>query len=188
MPQAQEKTAATIEEPVSETAVDEAIASIERLYETLAGSPPPAGDQTSAKIPVERNPSEFVAERLEHLLRALAEPRIPAGWAWIPPMVVWEGPHETLVCLDLPGVKRSEVEIVEGDGVVTVSGQRLAVSDGYDGLQHAERPLGPFRRQIPLPRGRRAAELTARLSEGVLELRIAKEAGGSRQTRKIQIT
>lgn len=183
---AQEKTAATIEEPVSETAVDEAIASIERLYESLAGGPPPTGDQTSAKIPVERNPSEFVAERLEHLLQALGEPRSTAGWAWIPPMVVWESPHETLVCLDLPGVKRSELEIVEEDGVVTVRGQRQAVFEGY-GPVHAERSLGPFRRQIPLPRGRRAPELTARLVEGVLELRIAKEAGGSREARKIPL-
>jgi HSP20 family molecular chaperone IbpA len=184
---AQEKTAATIEEPVSETAVDEAIASIEKLYETLAGSPPPPGDPTYSKIPVERNPSEFVAERVEQLLQALEQPRTAAGWSWIPRMMVWESPREAVVCLDLPGVKRSEVEIVEGEGVVTVSGQRQALSEGCR-LQYAERPLGTFRRQIPLPRGARSAELTARLADGVLEIRIPREAGGAREGRKIQVT
>jgi len=185
---AQEKAAATIEEPVSQTAVDEAIASIEKLYQSLAGSPPLAGDQnqTYTPIPVERDPSEFVAERLEHLLRALDQPLGAAGWAWTPPLVVWEDSRATVICLDLPGVKRSEIEIVDEDGVVTVSGQRRAVYERQR-LQLAERPLGPFRRQILLPHNARAAELSAKLQDGVLEIRVAKGAGGEAK-RKIEVT
>lgn len=181
---AQEKAAATIEEPVTQTAVDEAIAGIEKLYETLAGSPPPAGGQAYSPIPVERNASEFIEERLEQLLRVLDQPLSNIGWAWTPPMVVWENPRETVVCLDLPGVRRTEIEIVDEGGVVTVSGQRRTVSDGR--LQLAERPLGPFRRQILLPRSARASELSARLQDGVLEIHIVKEAEG-KAARKIDI-
>ncbi len=177
-------TVATIEEPVSQTAVDEAIAGIERLYETLAGGPPPAGGQTDTPIPVERNPSEFVAERLEHLLRALEAPLPTPGWAWTPPMVVWEDARETVVCLDVPGVKRRDIEIVDEGGVVRVSGQRAAL-DGRR-LQLAERPLGPFRRQILLPRNARASELRARLEDGVLEIHIAKEPAGA-AARRIEV-
>lgn len=180
---AQEKAAATIEEPVTQTAVDEAIAGIEKLYETLAGSPPPAGGPAYTPIPVERNPTEFVEERLEHLLRALDQPLSSIGWAWTPPMVVWENPRETVVCLDLPGVRRTEIEIVDEGGVVTVTGQRRAVADGGR-LQLAERPLGPFRRQILLPR--RAREVSARLLDGVLEIHIVKESEG-KAARKIEI-
>lgn len=181
---AQEKATATIEEPVSQTAVDEAIAGIEKLYETLAGSPPPAGGQAYSTIPVERNASEFVEERLEHLLRALDQPlSTTIGWAWTPPMVVWEDARETVACLDLPGVKRTEIEIVDEGGVVTVTGQRLAVHDGRR-LQLAERPLGPFRRQILRPRN--AREVSARLLDGVLEIHIVKESEG-KAAKKIEI-
>ena len=179
---AQEKAAATLEEPVSKTAVDEAIAGIERLYETLTGNPAPEGGQTYAPIPVERNPSDFVEERLERLLGALGQPLVNA--AWTPPMVVWEDTRATVACLDLPGVKRSEIEVVDEGGVITVTGQRPAAYGGHR-LQLAERPLGAFRRQILLPRG--AQVVNAKLQEGILELHIAKEPPGA-ATKKIEVT
>jgi HSP20 family protein len=179
---AQEKVAATLEEPVTKTAVDEAIAGIERLYETLTGTPAPEGGQTYAPIPVERNPSDFVEERLERLLGALGQPLVTAAWS--PPMVVWEDTCITVACLDLPGVKRSEIEVVDEGGVITVTGQRQPAYGGHR-LQLAERPLGAFRRQILLPRG--AQLQSAKLQEGVLELHIAKEAPGG-ATKKIEVT
>jgi HSP20 family protein len=180
---AQEKTGATtLEEPVSKTAVDEAIAGIERLYETLTGTPAPEGGPTYAPIPVERNPSDFVEERLERLLGALGQPFVTV--AWTPPMVVWEDTRATVACLDLPGVKRSEIEVTDEGGVVTVTGQRAAAY-GSHRLQLAERPLGAFRRQILLPRG--AQVVNAKLQEGVLELHIAKEAPGA-AAKKIEVT
>jgi len=187
---AQEKTTATtaatatIEEPVSRTMVDDAIASIEKLYETLTGSPPAPGD-ANTPIPVERDPGEFVGERLERLVDALGQP-FAASRAWAPPMVVWEGAQETVVCLDLPGVKRTEIEVLDEGGMILVAGQRAADFDRHR-LQLAERPLGPFRRQIVLPRGARAAEVGARLEDGVLELRIAKEGTAPAARRKIEV-
>lgn len=179
---AQEKAAATLEEPVTKTAVDEAIAGIEKLYETLTGAPAPEGGQTYAPIPVERNPSDFVEERLERLLGALGQPLVTT--AWTPPMVVWEDTRATVACLDLPGVKRSEIEVTDEGGVVTVTGQR-PTAYGSHRLQLAERPLGVFRRQILLPRGAQVAN--AKLLEGVLEIHIAKEAPGT-GAKKIEVT
>jgi HSP20 family protein len=180
---AQEKSTVTAEETVSKTAVDEAIASMETLYESLTGTPPPSGDQTYAPIPVERDPGEVVGKQLERLVRAL-EPQAAAAWA--PPLVIWEGPNETLVCLDLPGVGRSDVEVVEDRGMVTITGQRPAAHDGHR-VQLAERPMGPFRRHLLLPRGGKVSEISARLQDGVLEIRIAKEAGEKSGTRKIEV-
>jgi len=176
---------ATIEEPVSSTMVDEAISSIEKLYETLTGSPPASSDNTSTPIPGERDPGEFVRERLERLVDALGQPAA-AGLAWSPPMVVWENEHETVACLDLPGVKRKEIEVLDEGGMITVTGQRAAEIEGYR-LQLTERPLGPFRRQIVLPRGTHAAAVGARLEDGVLELRISKEKTAPEVRRKIEI-
>jgi HSP20 family protein len=182
---AQEKATATIEEPATKTMVDEAIASIEKLYETLTGGPPSTGD-ASTPIPVERDPGEFVEEGLERLVGALGQPLAATGHPWSPPMVLWEGPRDTVVCLDLPGVKRTEIEVVDEGGSITISGQRAADFERHR-LQLSERPLGPFQRQIVLPRGTRAAEVSARLEDGVLELRIAKDATATAARRKIEI-
>jgi len=186
---AQEKATATatatMEEPVSSSMVDEAISSIEKLYETLTGSPPSSSD-TSTPIPVERDPGEFVRERLEHLVDALGKPAATGLTTWSPPMVVWENEHETVACLDLPGVKRKEIEVLDEGGTITVTGQRAAEIDGYRS-QLTERPLGPFRRQIVLPRGTQTATVGARLEDGVLELRIAKTGTAPEVHRKIEI-
>ncbi len=185
-------TAPTIEEAADKTLVDAAIASMEKLYETLTGSRPAAGEEaaTYAPIPVERDPGEFVAERLTRLVHALEQPggiTGAIGREWAPPLVVWESPLDTVVCLDLPGVKRTEVEVIEEGGVVTVSGERPATFDGH-GLQRAELPLGRFRRQILLPRGWRGSAVKAKLLDGVLELRIAREGAAGAAARKIELT
>jgi HSP20 family molecular chaperone IbpA len=184
---AQEKVAPTIEEPVNKTLVDDAIASMEKLYETLTGSPPADGDSTRTPIPVERDPGDFVSERLERLVHALGQPLPATGREWSPPIVVWESPQEIVACVDLPGIKRADVEVVDEGDALTVRGELKAAHDGLK-LQFAERPLGRFRRQILLPRRARASAVKARLVDGVLEIRIPRESGSSAGGRKIEIT
>src|SRR5262249_46612630 len=130
---------------------------------------------------------EFVAERLERLVQALGQQPLAAGREWSPPLVVWESPLDVVVCLDLPGVKRADVEVSEEGGVVTVSGERPGPLDRH-GLQRAERPLGRFRRQILLPRTWRGSALKARLLDGVLEIRIPREGAAAVTGRKIEVT
>ena len=134
---AQEKVAPTIEEPVDQKLVDDAIASMEKLYETLTGGRPSHGDPAGARmIPVERDPGEFVAERLERLVHALGQPLAPFAASereWAPPIVVWESSLDTVVAVDLPGVQRTGVEVVADNGVVTVSGERPATPANLSG-------------------------------------------------------
>jgi HSP20 family molecular chaperone IbpA len=183
----QERVAITLEDTADPAAVDRVIGSVERLYASLTGSPPPHGDQVYAPIPIERDAGEFVEKRMEQLIRALEVPVMAGGQAWAPPIVVWEGDRETVACLDLPGVQRADVEVVEENGMLTVTGRRQAAYDGQR-LQRAERPLGLFRRHILLPRGGKIAGISAKLQDGVLEIRIPKEAGAGVDGRKIEVT
>lgn len=183
----QERAATMEDDTMTAAVVDRAIGNVERLYESLTGSPPPSGDATRAPIPVERDPGEFVEKRMDQLLRALDRAPSTGIQAWMPPIVVWEGPRETVACLDLPGVTRTQVEVVEEAGLVTVTGQRPTTYDGQR-LQLSERPLGTFRRQILLPQGGKIAGVSARLQDGVLEIRIAKEGGIGAAARRIEVT
>src|SRR5262249_3519374 len=86
---------------------------------------------------------------------------------------VWEDERGLLLCFDVAGVPRRDLEVtIEGD-VLTVSGKRPRTRESSR-LRGSERPLGAFFRQVMLPRGAsagaRSGELSAQLRDGVLEV------------------
>ncbi len=166
--------AAVAEGPLAATQIDQAIAGVEEFYRTLtSSSPPPVSESVHASIPVERDPSEFVSEQLDRLLTALGEPVSATAEAWRPPLSVWEGDREMVLCLDLPGVSRQELKLSLRGNALIVRGRRAT---GWDGLRLAlnERSLGVFERTILLPERVAADEPRAELKAGVLEIRLAK--------------
>jgi len=202
-------TKATAEAPTAEVSdlprVDEAIASVERLYQTLTGSPlPPAADEPYAPIPVEKDAAELVTERLDRLIDALGQPpgQLDAGGdhlgalpgypggtaaaAWSPPITVWENAEGLLVFLEVPGVNRQDLQLSDEGDSLTLKGRRSAEVDGLR-LRMTERPLGPFKRRIILPRGAGGGDLSARLHDGVLEIRIPKPKASASGHRTIPI-
>jgi HSP20 family protein len=161
----------------SATPVDEAIAGVERLYRVVTGRTPPANDEPYSPIPVERDPAEVVAERVDRLLDALGGATETPTLRWSPPMTVWEDERGLLVCLDVAGVSRRDLEVsLEGE-VLTVSGRRPTAREAMR-LRGSERPLGQFVRQIVLPRTPPAAELSAQLRDGVLEILVPQRTPG----------
>jgi len=194
-------TKVTAEAPAGEVSdlprVDEAIASVERLYQTLTGSPPPApSDEPYAPIPVEKDAAELVTERLDRLIDALGQspgqgdplgaPGGTPATAWSPPITVWENTEGLLVFLEVPGVPRQELQLSDEGDSLTIKGRRSAEVDGLR-LRMTERPLGHFKRRIILPRGAGGGDLTARLRDGVLEIRIPKPKASQAGPRTIPI-
>jgi HSP20 family protein len=193
-----------VEAPAGEAAgpsrVDEAIVGVEQLYQALTGRPvPPPAEEPYAPIPVEKDAAEFVTERLDRLLDALGtplgQPAPPGGAAvqgapaagWSPPVTVLEDSDGLLVLLDVPGVQREQLQLSDDGDSLTVAGQRLVASDGLR-LRMSERPLGPFRRRIVLPRGSGGGEVKARLHDGVLEIRIPRPKGTATGPRTLTIS
>lgn len=166
----------TTEETVSSTGVDETIGRIENLYRTVTGNdPPPIGDKHSP-IPVERDPARHVEEQLDRLLSALG-PMAPglAAPSWSPLITIWENEVEYLVCADLPGVTRKDVEVTLHGGVLTIRGQRPSAHFHEYRLRAGEGLLGAFARKVLLPPAVREVEPNAQIKDGVLEIRILKE-------------
>jgi HSP20 family protein len=197
---------ATVGEVTDLPRIDEAIASVERLYQALTGSQaPPAAEEPDAPIPVEKDAAEFVTERLDRLIDALGhslgQPNVagmegmPSGQSgppaveqeWSPPLTVWENADGLMVLLEVPGVSRQDLQLTDEGDSLTIKGQRKADNDGMR-LRMTERPLGPFRRRIILPRGAGGGDLQARLREGVLEIRIPKPKKAAAGQRTIPIS
>ena len=187
----------TAEAPAGEVAelprVDEAIAGVERLYQALTGTPPPPVEEPYAPIPVEKDAAEVVTERLDRLLDELGPragqqaPGTVAEPEWSPPLTVWENGEGLLLLVEVPGVQRHDLRLADEGDSLTIQGRRTERGDGMR-LRMNERPLGPFRRRIILPRGSGGGNVSARLHDGVLEIRIPKPANAAQGPRAIPIS
>jgi HSP20 family protein len=160
--------------------IDTAIAQVERLCTALTGKPPGA-ESAAAALPPEKEPEVHVAEQIDRLLVQLGRTSdvVAAAPSWIPPVMVWEGPREVALCIDLPGVPRESVNVSVASGLLAVSGHRgspLGESNGLE-LRSTERPLGSFHRVLALPPGVQAEQITAELRDGVLVIRSPRRDG-----------
>ena len=178
----QEPTAAR---PAGEAVeIDPLIASVERVYQNLTGGPPPPLEEEAyAPIPVERDPGEYVSQHFEQLIEALQQPAPSRHTPWSPPLSVWENEREMVLHVDLPGVKRQDVELSLDADVLSLRARRPpgpwelgAEGTKPDGarVRWNERPLGFFERRVVLPPRVDRSEPSARLEDGVLEVRLAK--------------
>ena len=120
--------------------------------------------------------------RAEVLTRKSPSP----GTVWTPPMTLWEDRAIVVMLFELAGVARHAVQVFAATSDIVVSGFRASPFDclnerTIDGhVRLKERPFGTFRRAVPVPRGFDPAQATARLEDGVLEVRIERSLGQGR--------
>jgi HSP20 family protein len=92
-----------------------------------------------------------------------------------PRMDVAERGNETVVVLELPGVKKEDVSITVKDGFLTISGERRPVETQEKSLLvRSEIPVGKFRRSIELPHPVELNGVTAELANGILQVVLPK--------------
>ena len=81
-----------------------------------------------------------------------------------------------MLTADIPGVKRSDLEITLEDGVLTVKGERKSETDGTEEVyRRRERIHGIFVRQFNLPDTVDTANISASAEDGVLRIAIPKQ-------------
>lgn len=93
-----------------------------------------------------------------------------------------EQPNEFRVSVDLPGVKKEDIQVHVENGMLSVAAERREEkqSDGKDARYHyAERRYGSIKRVVSLPEGADAEKVKASFEDGVLTLDFAKKAGGA---------
>jgi HSP20 family protein len=185
----------TLVEPDEESermlSIDETIQNVEKLYQAVTGRPAPDPDGNYSPIPAEKDPVEHIEEQLSRLLSAVGQTMQGAEEAvaratWAPPLTVWENDREMVLAFELPGVPRESVQAVMQGNLLTVHGERPA-RRGDLALRAAERPVGPFRRTVPLPATTRSVEPAAEMKDGILEIRIPKEGRETAAPREIPV-
>ena len=124
-----------------------------------------------------------VAARLRELVERAALPlgavplAQPEGFE--PAVDVWEDDHEVTVEAELPGAHSADVELRLQGNVLVISGELPENTEVGGRFLRVERLRGRFRRVVPLP-AHVSNEPTARMREGVLEVRLPKTASRRR--------
>ena len=95
--------------------------------------------------------------------------------AWTPPLDLYEDKDNFVVTVELPGMKKDEIQINLHDGSLSVSGERRT-DEKFDNSEvcRAERFIGRFQRSIPLPAPVDTDKVKAQYSDGVLTVTLPK--------------
>ena len=94
---------------------------------------------------------------------------------WSPTLDVHENKDTLVVQVELPGMKKEEIDIALHEGVLTVSGERKTERERKEGeVFRSERYFGKFQRSVTLPVAVDAGKVKASYKDGVLSIDLPK--------------
>jgi HSP20 family protein len=119
---------------------------------------------------------ERVKRTLEELLGLLADAGEPAS-GWSPAVDLLEASDRYTVRVDLPGVSSEDVVVTLRDQELRISGKKQngVGPQPRRRCHRMERGFGPFTVEVLLPGPVHANASSARLRDGVLEVRVPRE-------------
>src|SRR5436305_12109332 len=95
--------------------------------------------------------------------------------AWSPALDLYQNSDNVVAVVELPGMRREDIEISLHDGTLTISGERKRESSSNsDEAERTERYIGTFRRTIALPTRVDANKVSAKYRDGILTVTLPK--------------
>jgi HSP20 family protein len=98
---------------------------------------------------------------------------------WAPSLDMYEKADSFTVRLEIPGIKKEDIDVSVQNHTLTIKGERKSPAEGKDEeYQFCEIWYGSFSRSIMLPAAVDAGKIDAQYENGILEIHIpkAKEA------------
>ena len=94
---------------------------------------------------------------------------------WSPSLDVHDDKDFYVVSVELPGMKKEEINLTLHDGALTISGERKRAGETNDeGRFRSERYFGKFQRSVTLPTAVDPSKVTASYKDGILAVELAK--------------
>ena len=94
---------------------------------------------------------------------------------WSPTLDMHDDKDNLTVQLELPGMKKEEIDIALHDGVLTVSGERKMERENKEGETfRSERYFGKFQRSVTLPVAVDSGKVKASYKDGILTIDLPK--------------
>ncbi|MBF0387823.1 MAG: Hsp20/alpha crystallin family protein [Candidatus Omnitrophica bacterium] len=116
-----------------------------------------------------------------------AESSLLAG-CWSPAVDVVDTKEKVIVKVDLPGLKKEDIDVSIENGVLTIRGEKKQEIEHKNGdVLRSERYYGSFYRAFTLPSSVDAGKVNARFEDGVLELSVLKKEESKPRQIKIDV-
>ncbi|MBI4468440.1 MAG: Hsp20/alpha crystallin family protein [Acidobacteria bacterium] len=132
---------------------------------------------------IKASPLRELSTLNERLNRMFNEVRFPSfqgqdlelATSWVPAVNIFENDQEVSVSVDLPGIKKEDVEITLENNVLTLKGTRkLENEEKRENYHRVERAYGTFARSFNLPNTVDAEKIGAEYQDGVLHIHLPK--------------
>jgi HSP20 family protein len=94
--------------------------------------------------------------------------------AWTPAMDVYQNNDSVVAMIELPGMKKEDIEISLHDGVLTIAGERKSEVKEGENSARSERLVGRFRRSVTLPARVDVNKVSASYKDGILTVTLPK--------------
>jgi len=94
---------------------------------------------------------------------------------WTPALDVFDEKDHFVVNVELPGMKKEEIDLSFQEGVLSISGDRKHTVENKDGETfRSERYFGKFQRSVTLPAAVDSAKISASYKDGILSVTLPK--------------
>lgn len=151
----------------------------------------PWTNRTPTSWAAERDPFSLLHTEMNRLFDSASrefgrDPMALAGFGGWPRVDVTDADDHVKVEAEVPGLTEKDVEVTLKDGVLTLSGERKAESEGED-RKVTERFVGRFTRQIPLGYDVDEENVSASFANGELTVTLPKTAQAKSYAKRIEI-
>ena len=131
---------------------------------------------------------EEIDRLFDQPVNAFTEPQqFALGGGW-PTVDLYEDRDKLVVKVEVPGMKKEEIDISLHDGVLAITGERKAEENYENGETHrSERFVGRFQRALSLPVSVQADKSNANYQEGVLTITLPKAEEAKPKQIQVQV-
>ena len=104
---------------------------------------------------------------------------------WTPALDLYQSNDNLVAVIELPGMRKEDIEISLHEGMLTISGERKHQTGENEKAERSERYVGKFRRSISLPARVDASKVSASYKDGILTVTLPKAEEA--KPKKIQV-
>lgn len=105
---------------------------------------------------------------------------------WTPPLDLYQTSDNVVAVLEIPGIRKEDIDISLHDGMLTIAGERQSQPVESENAERSERFSGKFRRSISLPARVDAGKVSASYKDGILLVTLPKAEEA--KPKKVEVT
>ncbi len=107
---------------------------------------------------------------------------------WSPALDLYQNNDNVVAVVELPGMRKEDIEISLHDGTLTISGERESTTTNGENAERTERFSGKFRRSITLPTRVDAGKVSATYKDGILTVTLPKAEEAKPKQIKVNVS